>query len=222
MSDEKQELLIQYARMVYEISHKFNVTGHKTEEAIYNDLVVGSIEPMKTLNVPRGTLFADIGTGAGVPGIPLAFLWPEASGVLMDSNQKKIAWLKTLIQELNINNLIAVEGRIEHLASIKNYRQSFDYVFSRALGNWHISIEAGGALIKRNGILYIYSAVCGPEIEIRYRNHAEKCGLMIIPVKNHKHYGFTEEGFILQKVNDTPQSYPRRLSAILREAGYEK
>ena len=112
LDSNKEEKLITYAGLIYETNKKFNLTGFKTIKDIIINLIIGSLDPLFSLNVPRGTLFADIGTGAGIPGVPLAIFNDNWRGVCIDSNRKKISFVKSVIKECGIDNLEAYNGRL--------------------------------------------------------------------------------------------------------------
>jgi 16S rRNA (guanine527-N7)-methyltransferase len=91
--EQKQvELMKKYSSLVFEENQKFNLTGFKTMEEIVTELVISSVDCVDFSNVPRGTSIADIGTGSGVPGIPLAIAYPDLEFSLVDSNQKKASF----------------------------------------------------------------------------------------------------------------------------------
>ncbi len=83
---------------------------------------MGSITPLMHIDVPRGTNFIDIGTGAGIPGIPLLlYFGGNMKGVLVDSNNKKIKFLLNAIETLGITNIVTViQGRVEEIAKKKH------------------------------------------------------------------------------------------------------
>ena len=77
----------------------------------------------------------DLGTGAGFPGIPLKIAFPELELVLMDSLNKRILFLKEVIEELGLSGITAVHGRAEEMAVQPDYREKFDLCVSRAVAN---------------------------------------------------------------------------------------
>ncbi|GAB4220443.1 MAG TPA: 16S rRNA (guanine(527)-N(7))-methyltransferase RsmG [Spirochaetota bacterium] len=156
--DEINRKLKEYARLIYEHNKTTNITGLKDTESIYNELILGSITPLKHVNVPRGTSFIDIGTGAGIPGIPLLlYFGGNIKGVLVDSNNKKIKFLLNAINTLGINDIVTViQGRVEEIAKEKAYRDSFDFAVARAFAHPLMALEYGLPFVKPGGWLYIY------------------------------------------------------------------
>ena len=77
-----EKKLLAYANLLHETNKKFNLTGiPQSMGIILNTLIIGSIEPVIRLNVPRGTLYADIGSGAGIPGIPMGIIHDHLRGI---------------------------------------------------------------------------------------------------------------------------------------------
>ena len=74
-----------------------------------------------------------MGTGAGFPGIPLKILYSEAQFVLVDSLNKRIQFLKNVVEKLNLKNIYCIHGRAEQLGQEMDYRETFNVVVSRAV-----------------------------------------------------------------------------------------
>ena len=137
------------ARLLAELSRwgrRVNLTAIRTPEAMLSGHILDSLSVRPLLH---GRRVIDVGTGAGFPGLPLAIAEPELEFVLLDSNQKKIAFVQHMIAELRLANAAAVRVRAEDYAPVKR----FDTVIARALAATPRLIELAGHLVERGGVL---------------------------------------------------------------------
>jgi len=213
-----REKLLAYAGMVHSESRKFNLTGLKNHDEIVQTLVLGSIGPALYLDVPRGTRFVDIGSGAGVPGIPLGVFFPETAGVLVEANAKKAAFMSRAVTELGIDNLRVVHGRVEELCRLSEYRESFNWGFSRAFGSVFEVIEMGLPLVAPGGYFFIYSRLAPDGLDPAVPAHAERLGARFIERRPENPSG-EGPGLLLHKMGLCDRKYPRKYPAIRRDAG---
>jgi len=216
LDEDKEKKLIAYAELIHKTNKKFNITGYKKLEDILVNLILGSIDPLVSMKVPRGTLFADIGTGAGIPGVPLAVFRDSWRGVCIDSSSKKASFVDSVIRDCGIDNLAVVNGRLEDLAR-KQMRDAFDYVFSRALGEIFFVVEAGAPLLKTGGLLYVYYNASPEELPPAVIEHIDEVGLYLLERKRYHEYGIRECGIVMIKDRATDLTYPRSMKAIKRD-----
>ena len=216
MNAHAERKLSEFARMIFTTNQQYNLTGLKTLHDIIETLIIGSLEPFITMNVPRGTVFADIGTGAGIPGIPLALYCNAWKGILIDSNKKKLSFVRSAIKECGLDNCEAVSGRVEDLAR-GELRAACDFVFSRALGEMYYAVEMAAPLMKAGGLLYVYSHSGPEEVPVPVVEHAREMGLSIVGRSGFEKYGLREIGVAFTKTGSTGSRYPRSISIIKRE-----
>jgi 16S rRNA (guanine527-N7)-methyltransferase len=213
---EKAGKLLSYAYLLHEMNQHFNLTGFKNAEDIFERLVLDSLLPLKKYSVPHGTLYADIGSGAGIPGIPLGIMMPEVNGLLIESHRKRSKFIGTCIEKLGLANLRVYDGRVEDAARETQYRESCQTVFSRAFGPVYIVIELAMPLVRTGGYLYIYSTISPLDVDDVTIRHARQLGGEI---ELREGESDAASGLKFNKVNHVEDLYPRRYPVIKREAG---
>lgn len=220
IDDNTVKRLAGYGELIHSENSRYNLTGHKNLDEIIRNLIIESLLPLDLSDVPRGTSFADMGTGAGIPGIPLAILYPEMKFTLFDSNSKKIRFIDYVAEELSIKNIKGVCGRIEELAREKEYRETFDMVVSRAMSDVYAAGELCSPFLKPNGYLYLYVSEKQRELPSQALYHLKKLSLEIIAEgKSSSPFTIrTTSGLLLHKTSPVADIYPRRISAIRRGA----
>lgn len=112
LKDEQLELLSRFEGLLREKNQKVNLVSRK-EEAFTERHILPSLFPLKILNPPRDAHVADIGTGGGLPGIPLAIAYPGMNFLLIDSTRKKLDAIEEMIQELELENVRTEHHRVE-------------------------------------------------------------------------------------------------------------
>jgi 16S rRNA (guanine527-N7)-methyltransferase len=121
-----------------------NLTAVRDPIQMVGRHVLDSLTLLPFLN---GSSVLDVGTGAGLPGIPLAIARPDLAFVLLDSNAKKLNFVEYVISTLPLKNVKAVHSRVEH------YDKPFDCVVSRAFSSLQAFVESSGHLCQENGTL---------------------------------------------------------------------
>jgi len=217
---EKAVKLTRFGRLILSENSKYNLTGHKNIEDIIHGLIIDSLTPITFSNVPRGTSAADMGTGAGIPGIPLAIIYPEISFTLFDSNSKKIRFIDYAVNELSVQNVKGVCGRLEDAARETEYREVFNLVISRAMSDIYSAGELCSPFLKPGGYMYLYVSEKQKQLPSPAIEHLKKVSLDIIPDGNIESTLLinTTSGLLLHKNSPVADIYPRRISAIRRGA----
>lgn len=146
-SDRQIESLIAYLHLLAKWNKAYNLTAVRD---IDDMLALHILDSLAIANLVRGERFLDVGTGPGLPGIPLAILYPDKQFLLIDSNGKKTRFLFQAINELGLSNCAEKTTRVENLQSV----ELFDGVLSRAFSSLPLMVEQTGHLLKPTGHFY--------------------------------------------------------------------
>ncbi len=119
---------------------KVNLISRKDIDNLYVNHILHSLSIAKIHEFIDGTDVLDVGTGGGLPGIPLAILFPKVNFTLLDSISKKIKVVEDIRKKLNISNVITINDRAE------NHHLKYDFVISRAVSK----MDRFYPLVKKN------------------------------------------------------------------------
>ncbi|WP_114241830.1 16S rRNA (guanine(527)-N(7))-methyltransferase RsmG [Dyella sp. C9] len=137
------ERLLDYQALLGRWNATYNLTAIRDPAEMVSRHLVDSLA---ILPFVRGATLADLGTGPGLPGIPLAIAAPEREVLLVDSNGKKVRFLREAIRSLKLENVRAVQSRVEEVEG------QFDCITARAFASLHDMLDWGGHLLTKDGI----------------------------------------------------------------------
>lgn len=159
LNKNMEDLFIQYLDLLIKWNKVFNLTRicDPKEMVMLHILDSLSIHPYL-----HGTRILDVGTGAGLPGIPLAILLPEKKFVLLDSNIKKTRFLTQVVHELKLSNVEIIHSRCEDLHPV----HLFDSILSRAFASLEVMLKATHHLVHQDGRFLAMKGIY-PESEIQ-------------------------------------------------------
>ncbi len=146
-SDESQlELLLSFIKLIEKWNKAYNLTAvYKLEDMVRLHI----LDSIAVLPFLQGNQIADIGTGAGLPGIPLAIFLPDVEFTLIDSNSKKTRFVQQAILELELKNVNVIHSRVENIQA----GVFFSTVIMRAFSSLQDIIALTKHLIDDQGIL---------------------------------------------------------------------
>ena len=213
LSTEGVPALIRYGEMLVETNKVMNLTAI-TEPADVATLHFLDSAALLTLLDFKNKTVADIGTGAGFPGVPLKICEPTIRLTLLDSLNKRIEFLKGVCDELGLEDVDCVHARAEEFAAA--HRGSFDIVTSRAVASLPLLCELCLPLVKVGGCFASMKSVeSDQELESAKRGIAILGGRVkevtdyLIPGTDVHH-----RLIILEKISETPKKYPRAFAKI--------
>ncbi len=193
LTETQQRHFEKLGTLYHEWNQKINLISRKDMEHLYLHHILHSLSIAKVISFADGTKIMDVGTGGGLPGIPLAILFPKCSFLLVDSIGKKVRVVQEIVNSLGLNNALALNSRAENLDD------RVDFITGRAVSSiseFYFRVER---LIIRNkkttntlpnGLLYL----AGGDIEEDLKPFKKKA--TIYPIST----WFSEEYFERKKV----------------------
>lgn len=215
LTDIQLSQLEEYCRYLLEYNTHTNLTAIKEEDQVYLKHFYDSLTFFKAIDPSKYETLLDIGTGAGFPGMVLKIVFPNLEVTLLDSNNKKINFLKELTMKLGLTKVNFFHGRAEDFC-IKN-REKFDLVTARAVSNMTVLTELCLPLTKVGGY---FIAMKGSNID---EITEAKTAIITLGGNLENIINFTlpeeESGRNIAKIKKekiTPACYPRRYEKIIK------
>jgi 16S rRNA (guanine527-N7)-methyltransferase len=204
-----------YYRELVEWNRRINltaITGYGDVQTAHFLDSLSIILALKECQAGEVFKMIDIGAGAGFPGIPLRLVMPDISLVLLEATVKKAAFLKHIVEKLNLDNVEIITGRAEDLAQNNCYRERFEIVLSRAVAPLATLAELTLPFCKIGGFLIApKKGDISQEIAVAKRAIATLGGqfreVIEIPLEE---FSDSRCLVVIKKVRETPAKYPRR------------
>lgn len=152
LSPEQQQKLDQFYHLLVEWNKKINLTRITSEEDVYLKHFYDSLTIVKVVDLNKVHTLCDVGTGAGFPGIVLKIVFPHLKITLIDSLQKRVNYLNSIIKDLSLNEIEAIHSRGE------DYHEKFDVVTARAVANIEKLLTYTMHIVNNKGVLVAMKA----------------------------------------------------------------
>lgn len=199
-----------FMNLLIEWNKKYNLTAILEPEEIITKHFIDSLTICDLIK--KNSNIIDIGTGAGFPGIPVKIINEQLDITLLDSLNKRINFLENVIDELKLQNTIAIHSRAEDLGKDNKYREQFDYVTSRAVAPLNYLVEYMLPFVKIGGKCICMKGV-NIEDELKQSERAVlQLGGKISIIKKIQlpETDFERNIIIIEKIKSTPAKYPRK------------
>ena len=172
-TETQVDLLLAFVHLIEKWNKAYNLTAIRNRDEM---LRLHLLDSLAVLPFVTGKKVIDVGTGAGLPGIPLAILMPDVQFTLVDSNSKKTRFVQQAVLELRIKNVDVVHGRVESLPCEGDY----DVVLSRAFASLTDIMNLTEYLLKPEGALIAMKGQV-PETELKKIDRTYSVNPIVVP-----------------------------------------
>jgi len=215
LDDNQVEQFFIYGKLLLEWNNKINLTAITDPEEVVTKHFLDSLVFIKWLRLLYPTSrfsLADLGTGAGFPGIPIKIMEPRIRVVLIDSLAKRLSFLQEVINCLGLGNIETCHSRAEDIGRDIKFREKFEITTARAVAELPILLEYTSPLLKIGGRLL---AAKGLEPENEIKSAEKALQVLNCEYESLDKYSLGEGAdyrslIIIKKIKNTPSSYPRQ------------
>lgn len=213
LSEEELNQFETYYSYLVEYNEHTNLTAITEHDEVFYKHFLDSILLTKSYDLANKTL-CDVGAGAGFPSVPCAIIDQTIQVDIVDSLNKRIIFLNSLIQKLELKNVNAYHDRAEDYA--KDKRETYDIVSARAVARLSILAELCLPLVRVGGVFLAMKSSQYEEELDEAKNAIKTLGGKVVQIKKFdlpQNLG-QREVIIIEKVKETPLKYPRAFAKI--------
>ena len=218
LSDVQKKQFDQYFHLLVEWNDKMNLTAITDEEGVYlkhfyDSLALGFHHELTDKSL------CDVGAGAGFPSIPLKIVFPGLKVTIVDSLNKRITFLNTLVETLGLKDVQCFHDRAETFGQNKDFRASFDVVTARAVAKLSVLSEFCMPLVKKQGY---FLALKAAHTEVELEEAKKAIAILGGKVEGDVSFDLPYEGgnrhvVTILKTKETPNKYPRKPGLPLKK-----
>ncbi len=198
-----------YFETLVEWNQKMNLTAITEKEAVYHKHFYDSLCLIKAYSLNDQNIL-DVGSGAGFPSIPLKIVYPQLKITIIDALKKRITFLDTLVNKLDLKGVNLIHGRAETFDA----KETFDIVTGRAVAKLNVLSELCLPFVKENGYFLAYKGSDVKEEIDQAKNAITILKGNIIKSIQFKVFNEQRAIIVIQKLSKTPKKYPRQFKKI--------
>lgn len=213
LREDQIDRLCRFGELLLRQNQVMNLTAITEPTAVARLHFLDSLSLLRDEPLAGKTLI-DIGCGAGFPGVPLAIAEPTLHVTLLDSLQKRVNWLKTILPELGVDATCVAARAEEYVAE---HREAYDVATSRAVARLNILSELCLPYVKVGGkFLALKGAMAQAEAD-EAKTAIEALGGRLSEIREYPVGEATHRIVVVEKVRPTPKAYPRKFAKIKQQ-----
>ena len=214
LSEEQLSQLELYHKLLSEWNEKINLTAITDDRGVAVKHFADSMTIFNYFDIPQNARVIDVGTGAGFPGLVMKIVRPDIELTLLDSLQKRLNFLRTVLDALHLDATL-IHSRAEEGGQNPDLRESYDLAVSRAVAQLNILSEYCLPYVRLSGRFIAFKGSAGDELQAA-NNAIGILGGRIgkTPVFELPMEGGTRTLIEIEKVRPTPDKYPRQYGKI--------
>lgn len=219
LTENQYEQFQKYFELLVEWNEKMNLTAITDESGVALKHFADSLSLLNFVDIPQNSSLADVGTGAGFPGVVLKIARPDIKLTLIDSLNKRLVFLGEVCAQLGIEAEL-IHSRAEDGARDEKLRESFDFAVSRAVARMNVLSEYCLPYVKVGGA---FCAMKGAQANEEFKESLNAINTLGGKLENKYFFELPENGgeraiAVVRKVKNTPQKYPRQSGKIKAKA----
>ena len=206
--------MAKYLDMLLEANQRFNLTAVRDRDLAWRRLILDSLTLLGGLDaLPAGSTLIDVGSGGGLPGIPIAIAQPDLKVTLLETTGKKAKFLEQCVSDLGLASVRVIHGRAETVGQDRAHRELYDVAVTRGVGPMNRILEYTLPLVRVGGWVYTLKG-SGVQQELRDAGDAlatlgggEVAVFEAYPPEMDQQQDTLIVGVVKDKL--TPKTYPR-------------
>lgn len=219
LTENQYEQFQKYFELLAEWNEKMNLTAITDESGVALKHFADSLSLLNFVDIPQNSSIADVGTGAGFPGVVLKIARPDIKLTLIDSLNKRLVFLGEVCAQLGIEAEL-IHSRAEDGARDEKLRESFDFAVSRAVARMNVLSEYCLPYVKVGGA---FCAMKGAQANEEFKESLNAINTLGGKLEKKYFFELPENGgeraiAVVRKVRNTPQKYPRQSGKIKAKA----
>ena len=214
LTPEQLELLRRYLSRLLSVNRQLNLTAVRDADTAWMRHIFDSIQAGACIKRDPGQSALDLGSGGGLPGIPLAILFPEIQWTLVDSVGKKARFLAETASELGLGNVEVLCARAEELGRSPAARGQYHLVTARAVARLPVLLEYAVPLLREKGVFYAMKGEKAMAELAESGRAVERLGVRLLRKTPTAAGGML---LVFKKHAPTPEKYPRPVGVPAKE-----